>query len=264
MADRDPRELPFLNRKHLSFEGAAVFTLRLQVRSVNATNLRLSGITKDGFFSFRFAAGSAGSTQEQDFRISDIPIYLTVDDEGATLEQGETWANVKLLINSDVSYNLCSGLITRFQGISYPISSISLARPGQGKIDTQSSANPAAGAQISDTVDSNQIWRIIGGSFTLVTGATAAARQVHLEFVTSGGAQISCLASTTQADSLTRLYSFGAWGVLPVASEDNDILIPIPPNIILTEGDTIRTTLTNGIASDDFSAMTMTFERMFR
>ena len=94
---------------------------------------------------------------------------------------------------------------------------------------------PAAGADFSQTVPAGLQWRIRAVFVKIVTSATVASRQLTLQFKDDqGNLLFQCPASTTQAASLTGLYSFfptAPWNVVGTTN----FVAPIPPDLTLAD-----------------------------
>ncbi len=102
------------------------------------------------------------------------------------------------------------------------------------------------------------------GQVTLVTTITAGARQVALE-VQDDLANIvfRSLAGATQAVSLTREYHFAPNPVREAAFINGQIMVPIPPTLILLPGWTLRIYDTAAIdaAADDMTVSLLIEDR---
>jgi hypothetical protein len=120
-----------------------------------------------------------------------------------------------------------------------------------GILKTVAGANPAAGAEISDAVPANKVWRLTAVLLTLVTDANVAARRVHL--VIDDGATVFYRrgSNATQAASLTQNYLFcSEAGEAPV----RDLYAADPlPVIDLPAGARIKTVTVNKQAGDDYA-----------
>ena len=254
---------PFITRKMLTFEHATTFSLRIISQASAVDTLRIRGITREGPFTFNHPTVGNSSVQSQDFRIPDIPIMVSVTDPSRTVDQGENFITLILLVNGDPLFELTSGQVYAERGISYPANNGKDTRPGGGFVVSVDSADPAAGAELQLEVPTGQIWHPISINFTLVAGAAAASRRVHLVFNLLNSGQINCFSDIDQLISESRVYSCAAFPTLPDRLDDNDILLPIPGNLFLLGGTTIDTVTTALNALDNFGVMTVLTERWF-
>ena len=130
-------------------------------------------------------------------------------------------------------------------------------------MENENAANRDAGAEATITVPTSRTWKIHGIFVQLVTDANAADRRVHFEFVNQQGATLNTFGGADHAASLTRDYNVAKWGVIPDNIDDDDILIPLPQDIILASGSIIRTVTTNLQVGDDFGIMVLSTEQYF-
>jgi hypothetical protein len=75
---------------------------------------------------------------------------------------------------------LLQGYVTDTSRLSFPGSPIRSSIEGPGVLRSITGTNPAANAEISETVPTNARWRVHAIRFTLVTDANVANREVAL------------------------------------------------------------------------------------
>ena len=139
-------------------------------------------------------------------------------------------------------------------------------RDGPGRRYTASGANPAAGAEVADTVPTTAWWRLIAAEVVLVTDGNAANRNVAL-FVDDAGATITrsllLTDSTNQTATQTRTHGWypgtAAVDAASVSITDTVTLLAkfpmtLPLNYLLAPGSNIRTVTTSIQAGDDYGA----------
>ena len=120
-------------------------------------------------------------------------------------------------------------------------------------VTTSTGANPAAGAEVSVTVPTGEIWRLLSVRLTLVTSATAATRRVIL-LADNGAATIwAAPAGNTQAASLTNNYSFTS-GLSGNLSGTAEFAVGVGEDLWLPSGYRIRTNTENIQTGDDYAA----------
>lgn len=148
---------------------------------------------------------------------------------------------------------LFAGYVDGGSMLSFPGGVQSGQGSGPGAIRSIAGTDPAVDTEISETVPTNTRWRLVGFAATLVTGAAAATRQVHLQ-ITDGSAVVADFpAATTQIISLTRTYFASALGYAPGLT-GTDIYIPLAPDLVLTAGWKITTVTDNLNALDNWGA----------
>lgn len=248
----------------LSFEHAQAFTLRVNVQASTVTTLDVRGITREGSFTFKITTVADQTIDTFDFRIPDFPILLSVSTTTLSIVQGQIYAAALLVVNGDIIFEFCSGLIYGSKSISYPSNNTLDQIPGGGQITQSTGFAPADGANASITITSGQIWRVHSVRFQLTTNATVANRRVHLVFEGAVARQFECFSDIDQTASLTRVYFCAPYGALPDSTDDIKILVPIPDPIWMTSGTTIDTSTVNLQAGDVHSGLSVQREAFFR
>lgn len=263
MQNPESYQLPFLVRDMLRFEGAVAFSLRIRTQARRAGTLTIRGITREGMFAFRHTTTANGVAQTQDFRIPDLPTLVSVVDDSSVYIQGEVVATLSLVANGEIIYSLCSGFVHAQKPLSYPESPLEDAVPGRGNFQTIVSADPGAGDEVSITVPSGRMWRVIAANVQLVTSSTAANRRVKLRLQTNGGIDIVTAGAVDQTASTTRNYSWAQRGAIPAESVGTRIMLDMPREVYLITDDTVGTDTENIQAGDNFSVMQLLVEEFF-
>lgn len=247
----------------LSFEHGASFSLRTEVSARFGINLRIRGMTREGPFTLSHVLAAAGNLQLKTFRIPDMPVVLTIDDPEQIANQGNAYVRATLLLNDDPLYDLVAGFVYSGKALTWPSISSPDMRPGGGTLRAFTGSNPAAGAQVSETVPTGFLWHVLGARLQLTTDANAANRRVHIRFIASGLDIAECIAPIDQTASLIRKYHIGQYGDLTVNADDDDILVAMPADVWLPSASTISTTTTNIQATDDFISPNFIIEEFF-
>ena len=253
--------LPFVTRKMLDFERNVTFQLRIRTHSLLTSGVTIQGATKSGQFTFKVTLDGLGTQQTTSFNIHDIPLWIIVSAGAATVNRGEIYAVVDILINQDAVYRLSAGYIYSKFHLAWPNANLVEPHPQVGDFKTVSGANPAAGAEVLITVPANELWRIRSVRFTLVAAAAAASRIVHLIFTNNTGVLAECISATAQIISETKTYTAFPTNAGGSVSDDNDLIIPIPSDIWLSPGGTITTLTTALNGSDDYGVPVATIEK---
>lgn len=253
--------LPFISRNQLSFQENTAFAITIRSKSRKADTLHVIGATKENTFDFTFVTASNLSLQTATFNLPDVPIWVSVIDNDLHFSVGESYITVDLVLNGKNVQRLCSGSVWGAKAISWPNANIEPPLPiSTGRIITLASADPAAGAELTITVPTGVIWKVKNIRFQLVTAAAAASRRVHLVFTQQTSGIIDCFSSVDQIISQTRNYSAMPLGTNLSLGDDNDIIIPIPANLLLGISDKITTETTALDAGDNFGIMQVTVE----
>lgn len=261
MQDPNAFPLPYILRDMLRFEYGTKFALNVSYRAFGTDSFNVVGATREGIFKYTVAPTADTSTHQLKFNIPDLPIWISVVDKLGQIVRGELYVNVALEINDDKIHVLTAGYVYSTQALSWPASNIETPEIIKGGILGKNSANPAAGAQITQSVPAGESWRIISCRFSLTTAVAVANRRVHLVFEIAGSPAFECIAAIDQIAGQTKTYTAMACGSSAPVSDDNDIIIPIPENIIIPADDIFYTQTTDMQAGDDFGIMKTVYER---
>ena len=245
--------LPFLTRKMLAFEGAVRFSLIVESWGDTTNKIRIQGATKEGPFSLRHIPTGSFTKKTETYGIPDFPIFISVSNPDANIEQGAAFVRVSLAISGDIVHQLVAGLIASNHAISWPQQQNEYSVPTVGIFKTVSTSNPAAGVELSHTVASGTYQKIRSIIFTLVTDATAADRNVRLRFSNFSNQIFDITIATLQTASLTYEYTFLAGHPFGPTLINNKIVIPMPGDLLLGESFNIATATNNLQAGDNFS-----------
>ncbi len=175
---------------------------------------------------------------------------------GAPL-RGQTFCTVELTrgpTGAAVSHEvLIQEYIFNLSYAGWPGGMIRSPLEGPGVMRSIVGTDPAAGAEISETVPTNARWRLIAFTSTLVTSAAVANRRLRL--VHDDGANIYCNAFSTLLlpASTTTTVTWGDSYPL-VENTDQQITAPLPRQDMLLAGSRIRTITTNFQAGDNWAA----------
>lgn len=180
---------------------------------------------------------------------------------GTTPDRGQTYIvmdvlNTKFSLATSV---VMSGYITGESVPSFPFGIQEGAQSGKGKIRAITGTNPAAGAEISETVPTNALWKLKAMIFSLTTDANVTDRSVALLIGDGTNTIHDFVAQTVQTASTTIRYQVTHFGYQPTAIF-SEIYIPTVDELFLPAGFTIDTFLVSGQAGDNFTAPQMLVE----
>lgn len=223
---------------------------------VSGTYLRADG--EVDVFQRNFVVTVATGTGQGTIRLGEcILLSLVVETDAGALFHGDAHALVyagpvdpSYLVVTAV---LVQGAVNNASNLAWPGSPLEPRVTGAGRLAVITGSDPAAGAEISYQIGSYQRWRLRAMVATLVTGAAAATRQVHLQIVSHSATVLDLPSATTQIISLTRTYYAAPFGFQPGAVL-TDIFLPLPMDFILPPSATIQTATDNLNALDDWSA----------
>ena len=253
--------LPFLTREMLKFEQATAFGIKITSISGVTGTVVIRGATRSGAFTLKHALSATNAEVNETFGIPDIPIWLTATISGSGAINGEIYLRASLVLNSDIAQTYFAGYVYDTRSLSWPVASVVPPVPPElGRIRQISASNPAAGSDPVINLSVSRLTKINYGTATLTTSATVANRVVHFVVTPVGATQLNFISSVTQTASLTRQYTFAPVPTAGVYSDDNDIIVPIPSNIIGYDEYDVRIQTTNLQAGDQWSGVSIGVE----
>lgn len=181
--------------------------------------------------------------------------------EVLTVRRGSVYARAVLRNAKDDNTTdyLCQGYVTSQSSPQWPDGYNEASVSGQGRINTVTGTDPAAGANFSETVPTNARWHLRGLAVQLITAVAAATRRVVI-VIDDGTTEIFRFDSqSTQLASLTRDYRAADYKLQP-ADNGTFIYIAIPFDFELLQGYRIRSVVENLQAADDFGAPILAIE----
>jgi hypothetical protein len=154
---------------------------------------------------------------------------------------------------------LFADYITDTQRVGWPGSLVRGSTEGPGVLRSITGTDPAANVEITETVPANARWRPLAITFTLVTDANAANREVALTFDDGTTVFARVPSGFTHAASLTVIYSTYHHAPRFTVAQDTAKNFPLP-RIDLQGGFRVNTVTTARQATDNFGAPQMLVE----
>jgi hypothetical protein len=146
---------------------------------------------------------------------------------------------------------LLQGYITSATRRAWPGSPIAQLVDGAGRIRTILGADPAAGAEISETVPAGARWRLRTFAYTLVTSAAVVNRVPVLTI--DDGANIFWEAASNVAQTATQTAKYRAGAGVPLGTfAALAYWLPLPSDLTLQAGCRIRTVTAAIDAGDNY------------
>lgn len=254
---------PFLTRDMLKFGRSSKLEIQLATMSAVTTTVTCRIVDREGQRAFSFRNDGGGVDQSTNFTISEIPLFLALVSDDATIQQGDVYAVARLLINGQLVYTFAAGYVSRHTPVCWPPAGGTPVIPGRGGIRLIAGANPAAGAEISHTVPDGQLWHLLAMSATLVTDATVQTRQGSFVFTMPSGPTIISVAPSTQIASLTRIYSAAVFGATITSVSFGFIQMNIPRSLYLHGGTVITSSTLLLQAGDNWGVPSFLVEQLY-
>ncbi len=255
--------LPFLTRTMLALQPGSQLSLDVDFVAHSMDDLEIKGFTRDGGFTHRFTPVGDSSIENFNFPLADIPIFISASLSPDVSAGSLAHTTIYLRVNDNRVALLCQGLIGGVFGISFPNQLPQTAMQALGATVSLTGANPAAGAEMIETVPDNQVWELLGAMITLVTDGTVANRTVQLVLTHNNGMKLKRAAGTNQTATQTQIYSFIPGGTSGVFATNASQEVAIPIGTILDAGSTIETLTTNLQAGDNFGTPKMWIRRNY-
>jgi len=155
--------------------------------------------------------------------------------------------------------DLAKGYITAAGGLIWPGGPYLDSVEGPGLLRSVTGTDPAAGAEISETIPTNARWRLRSLRAVLSTDATVLVRTVSFIMDDGTAVLVKFPSATTQAASLARAYNLAEYAYQPAASVDQ-IFLSIPFNLYLFQGWRFYSVTYNIQAGDNWGAPQMEVE----
>lgn len=170
-----------------------------------------------------------------------------------TTAYGSCWARVQvvrgLAASGIVLGTLCAGYVTSVQVIAFPGGRIQNMVEGPGNIRSITGTDPAAGAEMTETVPTGARWKLLALSIRFVTDATVVNRLPVLQYDDGTTIHFASDPEAAQVASLDHRWVTGpAIARLGAAWQTRQWAAPAP--VLLAAGSRIRTA-TDGIQAGD-------------
>lgn len=267
-ADQQRAVLPF-KEPHALYVSGEDNLRTLSYNSVASVELSISGrfLSVEGRvtpFRFRHVCNSDRTVKATIDKLGEGWILgLSVLVLGAAPIWGQTWARVEIARGFDGDLTalqvVTSGLVTATQRLSYPGRPPAHPLELPGAIRRLTGTNPAAGAEISETVPVGARWRLLVWHGALATDATVSNRTARLTFDDGTTVYVRASNAFAHTASTTNLYTAGE-GLNSISTLGASLHIPLPAGHRLLAGHRVRSSTFNLQATDDWSAPEMLVE----
>ena len=227
--------------------------LMVESYSNSTRTLQIRGLTREQAISADITTSSDRSLVTSIIDITDIPIFLTARTSVRGVKRGELYIKVSLRVDGTVVALLMAGYVAETHKTVYPDGDIEGSTDGAGLVRSITGTNPAAGAEISETVPTGARWKLKSIKATLVPDATVITRVPNLS-ITDGAIEIAKIYSGLGALATilqTPLWTTCGYNSTTVASA---IVAGLPNDLILMAGYKINTNTSAIQAGDDWGA----------
>lgn len=239
---------------------------RLYIRSRNSlagVELRIAGrlLKPDGWivpFNFDHTPATNRSASLERFQMAEgFLLSCIVFPSAGAPSRRQTFAEVGFLRgladNASVVDVLARDYVSEAEPLAFPGARIRSSVDGRGALRSLTGTDPAAGAEITEAVPADALWRLRSMVYALVTDATAVSRVSRITLDDGAAVYAQSNAEQVQSASLTLDYtaaSFGAGG----GPSSLAVRVPLPEDVLLAAGHQIATDTLNIQAGDNYAA----------
>lgn len=249
----DPRQLPFINRKMLSFDHGTTFAVEIKLVGHESHIYHMRGMTQAGFFTQSFQIAGDGSIETFVFPITDIPVSVSLLADEDSNPEAIGYAVLHLIANGNRIALLAQGIVNGLFGVAWPWQSPTTETQIKGGFFAPTLTTPAVGQEFTLTVPQNQIWEIHGLTLRLFASAAVANRTVAMHVILPDNSIDRKVAGTVQTASQTISYYFIPGGTNQVVVANSEQEVGLRSSIILPPGSIMRTDTANLQAGDQWS-----------
>lgn len=176
---------------------------------------------------------------------------------------GQTWIRVEVVRGSTGAVEplavLMQGCVTAVQKIAFPGTPVHATHERPGAIRSVTGTDPAAGAEVTETVPAGARWRLLQLSTVLATDATVSNREARIILDDGTTQYFESGATAVVAASASAAIVLWRGSFLPSLSSTLRGL-NAPEYIILLAGHRIRTETSNLQAGDNYGAPQLLIE----
>lgn len=257
-------------RQPTSFRVAGEDFLRISVLGIGTQAVRVTGrvLDEDGVYKpFSYDLAAPASRVAAATMIASIGCGWLENVAAIALTAGtglaQTYVTVELVRGATaaggVMATLVAGYVSSLVRLSWPGSSLQSSLLGPGVLRTIVGTDPAAGAEISETVPAGARWLFRALRAAFVADATVANRTPVLVFDDGTNIYASAGPNFNTPASSNFLFQYADVGQGFVQSSQ-DIMVPAPANILLAGGHRIRTITGSIQAGDNWAAPVYSIE----
>lgn len=247
----------------LRFGQTAKIELRVDMQADTAADLSISGITREGAFTYKATTPSNSLNTSISFGLSDIPIMVSVRDTAAALVQGSAFISLSLVINGNIVQQLTSGYVYNQKALSWPQAQQVDLRPGGGKLTTVVGANPGAGNEFSVTVPAGELWKLHSIAFVFNPSAVVGNRFVKVSITSFGQEILEITPTAYQVTGGEYDFWIGEFGTTQYGKFDIAVQSSLPTGLVVGPGGIIQSFTDTIDAGDDYSAPIIHIEKYF-
>jgi len=229
-----------------------------------ACELEITGFTEHGTFEIIHTCKTDRSPVSTTHRLPAIPFMVHVGRRSGIPKRGEVYVIVGLQLAGHIVGDLIKGYLSSTRGLDWPPTHFEDPLSGRGALKVVVGTDPAPGSELSETVPTNAVWRLLALRVTFTTDPTVVNRGVRLEFDDGSTVIFTTPDVVAQAAGETRTYFFATLGESRIGTVGKGVIQITIPDLLLSEGYRVRTSTVNLQAGDDFLTPTLFVEEWLR
>lgn len=254
--------LSFDDVARLRFSEAGNPQLQIDSWSTSARVIQIRGFCEDGTISYDHSTVAGRAKQTSIIDIPDFPVILIARTSTTDLRRTDVFMRISLLVSGFPVGQLCSGYITDPYGLSWPGGRNEDMEERVGGVYVFAGTDPAAGAELSQTVGSNVHAKLKALSATFVASGAAASRYPVLTL--DDGTLVfyhSQVAPVITAGQTRYIDWLAGYNVAETAYDTaGRIRLALPTDLVLWEGFRIKSVTTGLDAGDNWGAPVLNYE----
>ena len=244
--------MPF-REEDLLFPEGRFYELFIQSWSDAEREIKIMGFTKASLINFSHTTDADRSIKSQTFKLQGIPLGIEAVAWTTPVQNGRCFINMFLLAGGVRLFSLGSGYLSDGKQISWPPAKHTPMGSGPGFLRSITGTDPAAGAEVTETVPTNARWRLVFARAILVTDATVANRRCNWLIDDGVNTFVAADDAYDQTASTTISHCLSAIQVRGGIGTDVNTQLPSVP-LFLFQGWRVRTSTTNLQAGDNYGA----------
>lgn len=225
--------------------------LLVESYSSSALVLQIRGLNENEMIIADHTTTSNRSLKSEAFAITAPPRLLTVRAASTGVERGACFVRISLRVEGVVMATLFADYVTDTSVPAYPNGAIKSSIEGPGLFRSITGTNPAAGAEITETVPTNALWRLYGLNVSFTADATVATRQAIFEITDGANAIVRTPSHVGMTAGLGYRVQFGNYGTQNAITGSATYAVT-PLDIRILAGYVIRTSTVSLQAGDDY------------
>ena len=227
--------------------------LLVESYSSSALVLQIRGLNDNEMIIADHTTSSDRSLVSSSVAVTAPPRMLTIRSSSTGIKRGTCFVRISLRIEGVVVALLFSDYVTDTSAPAFPNGRVIESTEGPGLIRIINGTNPAAGAQISETVPTGALWKIKAISAELTADATTAGRQGRFEFSDGSNIFLRTSTITVSASQVMRFTTGDGLATEDLTTLDGNLLV-LTNNVLLPAGYKIVTNSLGFQAGDNWGA----------